>query len=352
MVICFEASSEAHAALKQIMASGRYRDLNAAVSSAICNLAVLDVAVAAAGGLMIQKESSASIAEEPHVEVPRPVAASSLSAHLKRPVPPLDTARFETDGPVSVTSDALLGPKDWPWGQFNKLLPVKVSCRATLNLLLQNPMIKASDAAEAVASAAFSLATVLRQADVASHRRRDEAFAAAFPSSKLGDDKSRQRFMEQFVFATGSFATSSFPQLLGFLRLEGASVRLTRAGREFGECANPLLDGNLLQSAEKFSTEELEFLRRHIRGTVPSERSALTAVLRAVRDGAKNPDAVDTYLRQLFPEAASDLTEPFLATQRTGAISRAVELKLLRRDRQGIRVSYVLEQPGEAFLQP
>jgi hypothetical protein len=46
----------------------------------------------------------------------------------------------------------------------------------------------------------------------------------------------------------------------------------------------------------------------------------------------------------------AELTEPFLATQRTGAISRAIELKLIRRNRQGIRVTYEIEDAGRTFL--
>jgi hypothetical protein len=352
MVICFEASPQAHAALEQLVASGRYRDVNGVISAALCNQAVLDTQVVATGGLIIQPGGGSGHGAPMQESARASVGVTALPSQLQRPTPPYDVTQVEAaslENPVD--QNALMGPKNWPWGQFNKLLPVKVTCRVTLNLLLQNPGIKVTEAAEIVAVTATEFGDKLRQADEASRRRRDEAYAAAFPSPGSAHEKSRLRFMEQFVFGTGSFADNSFPQVLGFIRFDGAVVRLTPAGRKFGEFANPLIDGGYLQSAEKFSADELTFLRAHIKSNVPSERSALTAILRAIRDGAKNPDAIDAYLRQLFADAVAELTDPFLATQRTGVISRAVELKLMRRERQGVRVSYSLQEAGERFLE-
>jgi len=345
MVICFNATDEAHKALQTLLSSGRYPDINAAVSAALCNQATLDAAVTAAGGMVIDKDRS------PRATAPLPTVSpsrSDLPRLLQKPVPPFDTARFEIPAVTAEHPKELLGPREWSWGQFNKLLPIKVTCRATLNLLLQNPAIKPTEAAETIAKSAAELGKILRAADESSHRRRDEAFASALP----GDDseKGRQRFAEQFVFATGAFAETSYPQLLGLIRLVDGCVRLTPAGRAFGESTNPLFDGNLRQSAERFAEDELNFLRAHIKAHVPAERSALTAILQAVHNGARNPEAVDSYLRQLFPRTEPELSEGFLSTQRTGAISRAIELKLLRRERQGVRVTYLIEEAGEAFL--
>jgi hypothetical protein len=44
------------------------------------------------------------------------------------------------------------------------------------------------------------------------------------------------------------------------------------------------------------------------------------------------------------------LSQSFLASQRSGAVSRMSDLNLVSRVRDGIRVSYVLTDEGTAFL--
>lgn len=349
MVICFNATPEAHASLQRVLATGHYADINAALCAAVTNLAVLDTAVAAQGGLVLAT-GTGPVSTPPRRPAVADPASGLIPAELKKPTPPFETARLVAPAMRIATAAADIGPKGWLWGQFNKVFPVKVTCRGTLNLLLQNPAIKPVEAAANITRSAAALAILLRKADESSGRKRDEAFGAAFPSGERDNEKSLTRFAEQFVYATGSFATSSLPLQMGLVHCEGTELRLTPPGLQFAELENPILDGSLLQSAEKFNPEELEFLRAHILAHVPQERSALRAILRAVDHGATNPDAVDTYLRQLYAAESAELTEPFLGTQRTGAISRAVELKLLRRKRQGIRVTYEIEEAGRAFL--
>ena len=45
-----------------------------------------------------------------------------------------------------------------------------------------------------------------------------------------------------------------------------------------------------------------------------------------------------------------DITKTFLSTQRTGAISRMVDLGLVAREKSGLRVTYLVTQPGQDFL--
>jgi hypothetical protein len=347
MVICFNATKEAHEALARLQATGRYADTAAVISTAICNLEVLDAATQAGGGSVLNPVGMFSPSS-----ITAPKRSDWSPELLKQPKMPFETERFlAAVSPVTMTGE-LLPPKQWPWGQFNKIFPVKLTCRATINLLLQNPGIKIADAALSVTRSAAEFGRLLRGADSESHRRRDEAFAAALPSDADPADKSFIRFAEQFVYGMGSFAATSYPSMLRLVDVASGSLRLTAAGVRFAELTNPLLDGNPLQSADKFSDQELAFLHEHILTTVPAERSALGAILKAVKQGAVNPEAVDAFLRQLFPEKNEELSDPFLATQRTGAISRAVELKLLRRERSGVRVTYLLEPAAELFLQP
>lgn len=44
-----------------------------------------------------------------------------------------------------------------------------------------------------------------------------------------------------------------------------------------------------------------------------------------------------------------DITKTCLSTQRTGAISRMVDLGLVAREKSGLRVTYLVTQPGQDF---
>ena len=102
---------------------------------------------------------------------------------------------------------------------------------------------------------------------------------------------------------------------------------------------------------------EVGFLVTHIRHTVPEEAAAYTAIITAIGEGANSPDKVDEYLCQHFqlqvvPKAEEEyqITQTFLTTQRTGAISRMVELGLITRLREGLRVTYQISSTGQHFI--
>jgi hypothetical protein len=59
---------------------------------------------------------------------------------------------------------------------------------------------------------------------------------------------------------------------------------------------------------------------------------------------------VDEYLRQRFNLPTDQaMTKAFLTTQRIGAISRLVDLGLVARKKEGLRVTYVVSQPSKDF---
>jgi hypothetical protein len=49
-------------------------------------------------------------------------------------------------------------------------------------------------------------------------------------------------------------------------------------------------------------------------------------------------------------EKPNEITETFLTTQRTGAISRMVDLGLVAREKTGLRVTYVLTAQAKNFI--
>ena len=54
--------------------------------------------------------------------------------------------------------------------------------------------------------------------------------------------------------------------------------------------------------------------------------------------------------KYLSEDRASDLSQSFLASQRSGAVSRMSDLGLIERRREGVRVFYAVTDDGRAFL--
>lgn len=103
---------------------------------------------------------------------------------------------------------------------------------------------------------------------------------------------------------------------------------------------------------EKFSTEEREFLVHHIATAVPAEAFAYRSILEAVKAGHNTPEKLDAALKAyVSPDRAEDLSQSFLSSQRSGAVSRMSDLDLIGRQRDGTRVTYAVTDEGRAFLE-
>jgi hypothetical protein len=112
----------------------------------------------------------------------------------------------------------------------------------------------------------------------------------------------------------------------------------TRACVDFAALQNPLLDRRPEQDGvEKFSEEEIEWALQHITTNVPVEAFAFRTILSGIQSGAKSPAALDEYVRGCATEK-SGVTREFVSTQRTGAVSRMADLKMVMRVRDGIRI--------------
>ncbi len=133
-------------------------------------------------------------------------------------------------------------------------------------------------------------------------------------------------------------------------RKEGRIVP-THTGWHFATLENPVLDQTEKNGSVKFSDAERCFLIAHILRDVPAESFAYRVILEMVKEGADTPDKIDAALTTFVSkDRADELSESFLASQRSGAISRMSDLGLVERHRQGVRVIYGITNDGEQFL--
>jgi len=370
MIVCFRCSPRTKETLDLLLESGQYRDYSEVISLAIANLAVLQEEVLEGESAAIGADAGAHVcAFEGEVsgdaqDTQEPSQESSL---ITKPF--LVPAIFKLDGlpgsppPLAALPDDIWAPgreiplDRWVFGQYNRLLPAKVSCRALAHLLLSQPKgILLEDAARQIADKAAVLGDFLAHHDRQNGIARDDALATAFPSSGGNPDKSRLRYANQFVASVNRQGQVS--GLLIDLKLingrggrKATRLMLTKIGWQFATLPNPILDGLQETPTQKFSEAERDFLLAHIAESVPVEDFAYRTILAAIIEGKNTPDTIDAALLRHMPQDADRKpSASFLSSQRSGAISRMTDLELVKRIRDGVRVLYVATAIGERYL--
>jgi hypothetical protein len=377
MVICFSCTPETKVQLDRLVASGHYTDHSQVIAAAIQNLAVIHSELRQTASIILDRNAltslsgidsvapSATLEKEPVAPLSNSASENPLSRrqapgssaipmlfHRHEEItPPTQFASFDVER-VKSAKDAPIDA--WMFGQYNRLLPAKITSRALVNLLMEGgahqPLEKL---AMTIANEAAKLGQYFSSLDEKRHLGRDDAISVAFPKHWT-EFKSIQRFANQFVGSSNKKG-----QLLGLaisLKLVGRnpeypdSIALSEAGWKFAVIENPLIDGIAAGSTEKFSDEEISFLLNHIVTSVPIEAFAYRTILNEVARGVLTPDDLDVVLSKLSGHSTKTQAQ-FVSTQRSGAICRMVDLNLIGRSRTGTRVSYMLMPRGKGFLE-
>ena len=378
MVVCFSCTPETKAQLDRLVTAGHYADHSQAIAAAIQNLTVIlsELDEKEGASIVIDRDpfSTASGVEgAPSSVMPgqTPVASSSkqtsgspsaseqtssspaIPALFQRHTEIIPPSQFAGVDIERIRSGKRASVDWWMFGQNNRLLPAKITCRALISLSTEGdgrqPLEKL---ATAIANEAAHFGQYLSVLDSKRRLGRDDAMAVAFPKHAT-EFKSIQRFANQFVASANKEGRLS--GLVVSLRLIGRNpeypngVALTEAGWNFGMMENPVLDGIAGTKTEKFSDDEINFLLDHIVASVPIEALAYRTILNEVAKGALTPYDLDSALSKL-PGHPKKVQAQFVSTQRSGAICRMADLDLIGRSRTGTRVSYVLSPRGQDFL--
>jgi hypothetical protein len=361
MIICIELSPRTKSQLDSLLEIGQYSDYSEAIAVAIANQLVLH------GGAKSNRQNVISPTLErettsaaPEIAVNANGAKQAVTVGVPAifaPIPenePIKTAPFPNDS-FAVGQDV---PVDrWIFGQHNKLLPVKATCRALANMMLRDKAsrdgLPLSKAGSEIASEAAILGGFLQFLDEKFEAHRDEALAFAFPSAgSTNEDKSRLRYANQFVASFSKQGTlTGLPVELKLVNRDHSRIPrllLTEAGLQLAMLQNPILDGKGETSiAARFTTEEVDFFMRHIREHVPAEDFAFRTVLGAVAEGANAPESLDDALEKFVTKREDKpYTRAFLTTQRAGVVSRLIDLGLMQRVREGVNVKYEVTAKG------
>lgn len=356
MIICFKCSRETKEQLDELLGGGGFSDLSETIAVAIANQTLLTksassspvvLADIAMGDVREAMTKGDITTENPPLTVARvPNIFQFKPDYRPEPLAPIP------QHPHSLSFEGRVSQAHWIFGQHNKLLPVKASCRAIANILSDSPEgVEVGEIARLVANYAGELAVSLQAIDKKFGRQRDDMLCTAFPG-RTDPDKGRIRYANQFVAGvTKQGQLTGFLVDLGLLNKlspDSRKIALTEAGWRLAMMPNPVLDGCEENPKAKLSPEERTFLAAHISGNVVVERSAYLQILSAIHSGRDNPEGLRAAFNDIEKETAKNSL--YFSTQRAGAISRMADLGLLRRDRNGTRVSYAITDDGVEFL--
>jgi Arc/MetJ-type ribon-helix-helix transcriptional regulator len=242
------------------------------------------------------------------------------------------------------------------WGQYNRVLPVKLSLRFLINLLKgqQENSVELAHFRDAVADVAREFGLLLTELDKRAKKSYGERLSTAFP---VQDDqyKSKERFKNQFVgYLDGRgqpHGLAAKLKLISIFNQEGQTlVGVTDPGLQFAILKNPVIDEGNPQ--KPFSEEEAICCLEHISRNVKGEKAAILFMLKNIKEGITRPDDLTNCLRTYGEKIGEKWNEDVAYTIRAGLVSRLQELGVIKREKVGSRkIAYHLSPFGERLLE-
>lgn len=288
-----------------------------------------------------------------------PLAKENCNVQSEEENISLKLAAFQAD-PQAVPSPPLmqlvLGQKDgkeelfWPWGQINKILPIKIGVRALFRELKTDKMIPLDDFADIAVEEAVRIGKQLRTYEDQHGKLRDEKISAGLP--KVDDEKSQTRYRAQFlVYGRKDGLLDGAMALFRFANINSESgkhmVGITTAGIDFAKIPNMVLDEKNLEKS--LNKEEVNFYLVHVKNYVKGEFAGIKWILTKIKQGINERESLNSELKKEFAElwGASDAV---INTQRAGLMARMFELGLLEKEKRGIFVTYHNSDFGTSYL--
>lgn len=240
-------------------------------------------------------------------------------------------------------------PNDVLWGQYNRIFPIKITMRVLANLLVEKEVADLGLLQSKAIHAAREIGIMLKKKDEEQGRKYGNMLSAALPTGK-SVLKAENRFMNHFVgYLTRAGRIEGAPGALKLLNIfddpQGVhKVGITKEGLFFASLENPVIDRK--QFSSTLGESERGFYLRHIKENLQREREAMFLVIRGIQEGASSP----TELNSKISVFSRGWSQAMINTIRAGVVSRLIELGLIDRHRDGIRVNYVLTDYGETIL--
>lgn len=239
------------------------------------------------------------------------------------------------------------------WGQFSRIFPIKLSLRVLANMLENNgEMIEIKEFEDKATKIAEEYYKILEEDDKKKGRILGDNFNAGLP--KKGE-KSEHRFQSQYL--ENALINLKFADIK---KVNGKPKRIgiTENGYKFAILENPIIDNNDFNS--QLSEQETEFFLNHISKNLKEEKEHVKILLNAIKNGINNPNTLTSEMKKyyevlLLNEKWFTKTEKIeigvANTMRAGLVSRLYEMKLIKKEKNGKNVSYVLNENGFKLLE-
>ncbi len=347
MIVCFECPDALKRDLDKLIESGACRDYSEFILLAVSNQMLLHRQI---GGSVLVHTASARTDSRPAQNSSQAEMNGGRNDLFRLPTDKGKKPHLVQGVDDVFDADEIVPPERWIFGQYNRLLPAKATCRALANLLNDSEGgVDLGGVAIEIARAARMLGEELEHRSKEKKLDRDDQLSVAFPLGASAE-KGIARYSNHFVGSLNNRGQlSGLPASLKLVgRVEGKKrslISLTEQGWRFALLRNACIDDSAIT---RFTPQEKQFLCRHIREHVPQEVTAFSTLIALIREGHDTPDKLDKLLRKRVSKAF-DASDGFVSTQRSGAISRMSDLELIDRHREGTRVSYVVTEQGAAF---
>lgn len=322
---------------RRLIGGGRYRDLSSFITAAVENQLTLEETV-------LEGQPAVGVEGQTQTEaVSKP--SRPQANYLATPGADVPTIDFR-----SQTGESLV--KQWPWGQINKLLPVKFATRTLANSVSPaEPLVPLDEFTADASQQAREFGQWLEKNDDRYERRWGDRLSAGFPIGKRNQASSLNRYASHFVGhhrkRDGALSGALFVLNFGNAEVVGRklSLGLTEAGLQFARIASPVLDKSDLSSS--LGREEIEFYLKHVRARVPGEVYAFELILELIADGVNGREGLNESIKR---EVQIPWTDAVVNTQRAGAMARMSDLGLIDKTRDGLKVLYQVTELGTRWL--
>ena len=180
--------------------------------------------------------------------------------------------------------------------------------------------------------------------------------SVGFPTK---DEKSKERFVSQFVGSRRKMELSGALSDMGFANIPGIGsvfdkiggfahedIWFTQFGFQFAMLENPVIDEiEGWQEEGVFSKEEVDFLLAHFKQNVPAEWEFMVSIAEMIHDGTNDATKMNAALI-----SQRDWNKSKASVYRTGVLARMQELGLVHREKSGVQVTFVLTESGKDKL--
>lgn len=230
----------------------------------------------------------------------------------------------------------------------NRLFPLKLIARwLDIHANAAGKWTMAAEAAAAFGTDAEALGSALAEQDRAHDRARDHQLATSLP--RIENPKSRERFTTQFVARANEAQEVYAGAVVQFAlaAVKNGQLVLTDAGQALSRIDNRLIDENDADVSETLNEDERALLVSQIGNYMPAEAAHMSAVLNTVKRGAESPEKI---IAEFGGRFSGRLTDAAVRSYLSGIVARAIDLKLLGRERQGRNAFYHVTEYGSAVL--